>query len=175
MRALVLVAGVAFVGAALAFACNDPVLDTYCTGIPTGGCPSDNPSTCVHDAGSDGYTGDPTCAAIYSHTPDCIWSLVQTCPGYVAPHDAGVDATLDAHDAATTKDAARRDAGFEIPEGAGGGPDCADLESPDCPLEEALVCGASCCGCQTLYLCENGGWNVWGECDDGGTLVPVSP
>jgi hypothetical protein len=171
MRVVVLIAGVALVGAALAFACNDPILDTYCMGIPAGGCPSDNPSTCVHDAGPDGFSGDPTCVAIYSHTPNCVWTLVQTCPGYVAPHDAGTDA----HDAGGNNDAARRDAGFKIPDGAGGGPDCADLESPDCPLDLALVCGASCCGCQTLYVCQNDGWNVWGQCGDGGELVPAKP
>jgi len=164
----------ALVGAALAFACSDPTLESYCTGIPTGGCPSDDPSTCVHDAGPDGAPGDPTCAAIYTHSPSCVWTLVQTCPGFVPakdaarPHDAA-DATSDVHPKL-------RDAGFTLPEGAGGGGDaCIDLESPDCPLELALECGDTCCGCETLYVCSSSGWSVWGECVDGGVMASPSP
>jgi hypothetical protein len=157
----------------LVFACSDPGFASYCTGIPAGGCPSDDPDTCVHDAGPDGEPGDPSCAAIYSHTPDCMWTLVQTCPGYIAPKDASE--TRDAADDSMNPRVTVRDAGFPLPDGAAGGPGCGALQEPDCPLAEAFDCGQTCCDCQTLYVCVNGGWNVWGECGDGGAVVPASP
>jgi hypothetical protein len=142
------------VGAAVALACSDPLLESYCTGIPEGGCPSDDPSTCAHDAGPDGGSGDPSCAALYTHSPSCVWTFVQKCAGFVPPKDAA----RDANDGA--------DAAFE------GG--CPALESPDCPLD-LVDCGKSCCGCETLYVCNDGGWNLWGQCPDGGVTTSPSP
>ena len=47
-------------------------------------------------------------------------------------------------------------AGIGLPQaapfGAFGGPGCADLEPPDCPLGLALSCNA-CCGCEDLFVC----------------------
>ena len=158
----------------LALACSDPLIESYCMGIPQGGCPSNQPSTCAHDAGPDGESGDPSCAALYTHSPSCVWTLVQTCPGYVPPKDA--TAASDAHDAADDVHLELRDAGFVLPDGAGGGDGCVDLESPDCPLELAVACGGtSCCGCETLYVCSGGGWNTWGQCVDGRIVPSSSP
>jgi hypothetical protein len=72
-------------------------------------------------------------------------------------------------------DGSPRDAGFVLPPGANGG-SCAetatDLESPDCTVDEALACN-DCCGCENLYVCSDGGWSLWGECGDAGTIIPI--
>jgi len=28
-----------------------------------------------------------------------------------------------------------------------------------------------CCGCVDLWVCDNGGWNIWAECVDGGIVL----
>ena len=140
----------------VAAACSSPLLVTYCTNIPAGGCPGADGTNCV----------DPTCAAIYERQSDCSWTFVQDCPGYVAPADAAVahgDGSSSADGGPTITDAA-----FPLPEGAAGGPGCTELETPDCPLALAAGCGASCCGCQNLFVCSDGGWNAWGVCGDAG-------
>jgi hypothetical protein len=170
MRAFVLGLLVAAGGAALVFACSSAGFAPYCTGIPAGGC--------LYDESADGSTNcgaDPTCAALYSANSSCAWTLVQKCPGYTPRPDGGAarDGSADASrtDAGFARDAHLRDVGFVLPPGAGGGPGCEDLESPDCPLEQAVVCGVGCCGCSDLYVCADGGWNDWGECDDAGEVV----
>jgi len=155
----------AVVGAALLIACSDPTILPYCTDIPAGGCPGADAGLCV---------ADPTCSAIYLRETDCTWTLVHRCAGNHATDAAAHgDATSDAGvvDGSVGLDAAVRDAGFNLPEGAAGGPGCTGLELPDCAVEEALVCGGSCCGCQSLFVCVNGGWNLWGSCADGGVVA----
>jgi len=149
-------------------ACSTSAVQPFCTNIPANGCPGG-------DGDASTNCADTTCEAIYSRTADCQWVRVASCPGFVAPHDAGHDAgTTDAADAAPTLDVARRDAGFVVPPGAAGGPGCADLQGSDCPLAEALA-GCASTGCGSLFVCANGGWNLWGVCGDAGTIVPLSP
>ena len=118
---------------------------TTCKEIPAGGCPLEHGLAC----------SDPACATAYA----CLngaWVLDHAC--------AGRDAAADASPA---EDAGPRDASIDVP-GASGGPGCAPLESPDCPLALAMSCGASCCGCVDLFVCRDGGWDLWGACSDGG-------
>jgi hypothetical protein len=134
----------------LFIACDSGGVPVTCYDIPDGGCPVQGGVECE----------DPTCAAAYNCEPDGGWSLAYACPA----HDGGVD---DVGSEATVSDA-----GYDIdaPPGAFGGPGCEDLEPPDCPLGLVLVCN-SCCGCEDLYVCDDGGWDPWGECTDAG---PVS-
>jgi hypothetical protein len=139
--------------ALVAFACGGDDLIATCHDIPEGGCPIQGGVECQ----------DPTCAAAYACDPDGGWSLAYAC----GPHDASTDDVV-------TIDATPNDAGVDIdaPPGAFGGPGCEDLEQPDCPLGEAIVCedqSGNCCGCEDLWVCDDGGWDPWGECtDDGG-------
>jgi hypothetical protein len=135
-----------------AAACNDTPPPAQCHDIPAAGCPVDN--------GVDPCT-DPSCAAVYT-CQGGSWVLDHACPGY-SPDAGGADA---AYEAAPTNDAAATDA----PPGANGGPGCADLQPPDCSLGTALACSGTpdCCGCVDLYVCNNGGWDLWGSCQDGG-------
>ena len=152
MKKLLLTACVA-VGTLAALACDSFIASTPCNEIPDGGCPFQGGGECM----------DPTCAVIYScNSADGGWSFMQQCPA----RDAG---SLDG----ASEAAPMMDAGYDIdaPPGAFGGPGCEDLELPDCPLGEALICGSGCCGCEDLYICDDGGWNPWGECTDAG---PVS-
>jgi hypothetical protein len=83
------------------------------------------------------------------------------CPGRdaIAPTDAYVPEA----------EAASYDASIDAPPGAFGGPGCESLVVPDCALGVALACGNSaCCGCEDLFVCENGGWELWGTCGDAG-------
>jgi hypothetical protein len=166
LRALVLVTLLSSVALAV-LACSDEALQTYCTGIPTGGCPGSDMSTCE----------DPTCAAIYAHSTDCTWTFLLKCPDYLPPTDAGPDAaSSDApREAMVDAHLALRDGAPMLPDGSGGGPGCEELESPDCPLEMAYACGATCCGCEDLYVCSDGGWSLWGFCGDSGTIEPAGP
>ncbi len=142
---VVFLAGLGIIG--LVIACDDTAAPVTCHDIPDGGCPVQNGLEC----------SDPTCAAAYNCEPDGGWSLAYTCP----PPDGGV---VD-----VANETAASDAGYDIdaPPGAFGGPGCEDLEQPDCPLGLVLVCG-SCCGCEDLFVCDDGGWDPWGECTDAG-------
>lgn len=137
---------------ALAAACSafaDLPNQQACHGIPEGGCPGSGRLDCK----------DPSCAAVYTCEPDGGWAFAVACPA----HDAS------AHDA---RQPVGRDADIDVPPGAYGGPGCGDLQSPDCNLGVALVCPAGeCCGCQDLFVCGDGGWNLWGACEDGGAIV----
>jgi hypothetical protein len=173
-RALSFLLMAATIGTALAISCSDAAIVPYCTGIPAHGCPYGDPQ--MVDGGSN--CSDTTCEALYAPDSNCDWTLVKKCAGYVAAVDGGVRDAADAGDASSVfrPDGPIRDAGFDVPPGAwGGGDACTELESPDCPLGEALACGTTCCGCETLYVCGDGGWNVWGECDEAGAPVPASP
>ena len=123
-----------------------------CTDVPDGGCPLSNGVACE----------DPTCHAVYACNAG-QWSFDHACPTI----DAAVVDAGDEPDTMPSFDAASIDA----PPGAFGGPGCPDLEEPDCPLGEALACGATCCDCEELYVCVDMGWTDWGSCQDGG-IVP---
>jgi hypothetical protein len=137
--------------ALVAAACASAPPPTPCREIPAGGCPDDN--------GAD-PCADPVCAAVYA-CHGGTWAFERSCPGYLADAPAATDA-------APRETAA--DVDIDAPAGAYGGPGCVDLEVPDCSLGTALACGASqdCCGCVDVYVCEAGGWNLWGQCIDGG-------
>ncbi len=174
-RALLYAATAAVLGYVLAVACTDAPLHDYCTGIPAGGCPGLDGSNCL----------DPTCEAIYSNDLECKWTFVTKCPNYKAPKDGGpADGARDGppgdargEGRAPDAHAHARDAGFVLPDGAAGVLDCPMLELPDCDVASAAECPpqANCCGCQDLWTCvdPDAGWNLWGECDDGGALVPA--
>jgi hypothetical protein len=141
--------------AALGAACSafDTVpLPPACNEIPEGGCPGVGKGSCV----------DLTCEAIY-RCDNGAWVFESKC----AAHDAGMP---------DVRPPPARDAHWDVPPGAIG-VGCPDLQPQcgDCSLSLALACPADeCCGCQTLYLCDDGGWNVWGYCLDGGAFM-VSP
>ena len=139
---------------ALATGCDqaDPVAKP-CRDIPSNGCPLlDDDSECA----------DPCCAAAYA-CDDGESSFEHTCSGFWGC-DAGTTTVAD--DAGGYCDVGAIDA----PVGASGGPGCEELEAPDCPLSEALVCSATpCLGCDDFFACVNGGWIRWAGClADGG-------
>ncbi len=139
-------------------ACQLSSEEEPCLNIPDGGCPGVDPTNCL----------DVTCAAIYTCQPNGTWVEAVVCPA----REAGVDATADVTPPVET--GAPRDASIDVP-GAFGGPGCTDLEDPDCPLGMALACGPGCCGCSDLYVCQDGGWLLWGECLDGGAEPDPAP
>jgi hypothetical protein len=139
----------------LAISCGDDPTPQPCTGIPDGGCPRSRGVACE----------DPACRAVYLCRPGNVWELERVCPSSEAgAFDASV---LDAGEDASSV----VDANIDAPPGAFGGPGCAALQLPDCTLGFALICPTSdCCGCEDLFVCENGGWSPWGVCGDGGPL-----
>jgi hypothetical protein len=147
-------------------ACSDPTFQ-QCPEIPAGGCPGVDMTNCE----------DPTCSEIYQCQQSGVWRAVGSCPVREAGVDAGKtrDATFDADGMSIPEASSFRDVDFVVPPGASGGAGCTDLESPDCPLEQAILCAPTqCCGCQELYVCANGGWNAWGVCEDGGAIVAAA-
>lgn len=130
-----------------AAACQEGAAFVPCRNIPEGGCPRSG-SACL----------DPSCAALYACTEDGTWRLTHTCP----ERDAGAEDDARAPDEA---DAPPTDASFVDVPGAGGGPGCTDLVVPDCSLALASACGAGCCGCEDVFVCRGGGWELWGFCD----------
>lgn len=142
---------------ALFAACDDAAVAQPCSDIPAGGCPIAHSVSC----------SDPTCEAVYACRENNRWELVKRCP----PHDASAPPPSSDLDAMTdAQPSPAFDASVDAPPGAYGGPGCLTLQSPDCSLGIGLVCGASCCGCEDLYVCENGGWSLWGFCGDAGLL-----
>lgn len=146
-------------GLAVFAACGDSPQPIICHDIPAGGCPSDNGVAC----------SDPTCTASYlCNLADGTWVLEGPC----AAHEGGApDAAADApHEAGTTP----KDASIDAPPGSNGGPGCAPLQPPDCTLGDALACPASagCCNCDDLFVCQNGGWNHWGTCNQTTGITP---
>ena len=137
-------------------ACSDVPTPVPCTDVPAGGCPSGGGVAC----------DDPTCDAVYT-CANGAWSFDHTCPSREGgAFDAGDG---DAGDAGGPT---LRDAGFDVPPGASGGPGCPDLQPPDCPLGTALACPSnSCCGCEDLFVCQGGIWSPWGLCGDGGAIT----
>lgn len=141
----------AVVLATIVVACNDTTTAEPCTNVPPGGCPLSRGVACE----------DPTCEAVYACREGNVWELQRTCP----PREAGVPREASAGDAAA--DATRPfDASIDAPPGANGGPGCTMLQAPDCPLGLALACSAGCCGCEDLFVCDNGGWSYWATCKE---------
>jgi hypothetical protein len=153
-RSWIAIAGAVVALVAIVAACADDPSIVPCRNIPAGGCPR------IGNACSD-----VTCEALYICLADGTWKLDRSCP----PHDdAGLDASNEASDAAGA-----RDVDLDV-QGASGGPGCSSLEPPDCPLATAATCpsATSCCGCEDLFVCRNGGWEIWGSCGDNGVLTP---
>ena len=146
-----LAAAIAALAIFVSASCSDGETAQACTDIPAGGCPLSRGVACA----------DTACEATYACLPGNVWELRDRCP---ARPDAGVKDTSPP-DVAPIVDAA-----FDAPPGAYGGPGCGQLQQPDCALGTALVCppGAGCCNCEDLFVCENGGWVLYGTCGDGG-------
>ncbi len=148
-------------GLGVFIACGDLPQPIICHDIPAGGCPSENGAACQ----------DPTCTDAYlCNLADGTWVLDHPCPS----HEGGVaDAASDAaHEASMLPP---RDASFDAPPGANGGPGCPPLEQPDCALGDGLACPSAtgCCNCEDLYVCQSGGWNHWGACNPAtGAITP---
>jgi hypothetical protein len=131
-----------------------------CRFAPPGGCPESGKT--------DVCAADVTCAAVYRCT-DSRWTLVATCArDAVDAGDAGTP-TDSAADVGTPPDAsARVDGGPAVPAGGYGGPACNLLQAPDCPAATAILCPLGCCGCEDLFVCAAGTWNLWGLCTSAG-------
>ena len=151
--AVLFVLGVAGLGGGLFLACRDDSPPAQaCRNIPAGGCPRSRGVACT----------DPACEAVYLCNEDGTWTLERTCPKrQELPDTAPPPPEGDGAAPAT-------DAGFVVPPGANGGPGCLPLQSPDCSLGLGLSCTKGCCGCEDLFVCENGGWTPWGVCGDAG-------
>lgn len=137
-------------GLALAAGCQASVAQSPCKDVPAGGCPLSHGQAC----------DDPACEAAYACNPDGTWTLDHAC----ARTDAGLDASIDAEGDARDASMAPTDATIDAPPGASGGPGCAPLQAPDCPLATGLACPQGCCDCEDLFVCANGGWTSWGTC-----------
>ncbi|MEO7111340.1 MAG: hypothetical protein ABI183_12950 [Polyangiaceae bacterium] len=135
---------------ALASACNTDIPQQPCRDIPDGGCPA-----------YDNACNDPTCFTLYDCSPDDTWVVDMVCPAKT-PVDADGIPIDSGSDGAGNVDAS---AYLAVP-GALGGPGCQDLQNPDCSLGSAAAC-TDCCGCEDLYVCNSGGWNLWGVCTNG--------
>lgn len=147
LRALSVVLSCAIAAVSFA-ACGDEPTAQRCTEIPAGGCPLSRGLACA----------DPACEAAYACRAGNVWELVERCPPRV---EAGAP---DAADAGRSWDAA-----VDAPEGANGGPGCGVLQAPDCALGFVLSCG-SCCGCEDLFVCARGAWELWGACGAAGPV-----
>lgn len=129
-----------------------------CGAIAEGGC--------VDKGDSVDQCFDYRCQALYQCVQNAsnpnvgAWELRRECP-YQAPP------TIDAPDAAPDADAESREVSLpdDLPPGAFGGPGCVSLQLPDCSLATGYGCQRACCGCEELYVCENGGWVPWGSCE----------
>ena len=130
--------------------CEDAPTEGACKDVPAGGCPLSRGVACQ----------DPSCEAVYACRAGNVWELERTCP----PREggAGVDAATDAPSEVSRP----FDASIDAPPGANGGPGCDQLQPPDCPLALALACSSGCCGCEDLFVCQNGGWSYWSTCNE---------
>ncbi len=132
--------------------CDDGSVANPCSDIPARGCPLARGVSC----------SDPTCEAVYACRPNNVWELLERCPARDAADPSPRDAAIEAAPSPSF------DASIDAPPGAFGGPGCAALQAPDCSLGLALSCGAGCCGCEDLYVCDDSAWSSWGTCDDAG-------
>jgi hypothetical protein len=136
-------------------ACDDSAVPEPCTDIPPGGCPRSHGVACE----------DPACEAVYLCRPNNVWEFYERCP----PRGAGPDAAPTVVSDAEAGPPLAFDASIDAPPGSFGGRGCEPLQEPECMLGLALSCGADCCGCQDLFVCEDEGWTYWGTCGgDGG-------
>lgn len=148
------IGGVVLAAGLVAFACDDPPVPPECTDIPAYGCPVTRAGSC----------SDPQCESIYACRRGNIWEVQEKCPsfnpdaGTIALRDAGKDAPDATTDASPDPNA---------PPGAYGGPGCGSLQDPDCTVGLALGCTNGCCGCEDLFVCQAGAWELWGVCADG--------
>jgi hypothetical protein len=153
-----------FVAMLVAAACADRLPGAFaCKEIPEGGCPQRSIDVCVDDA----------CEAVYSCNANAEWTQVRECTRDVSADaaDAGYGANDMTGDSAIVS---YRDAASGTPDGEGafGGPGCIALEAPECSLGFALGChGSDCCGCEDIFVCDQGGWSAWGTCNRG-ALAP---
>jgi hypothetical protein len=139
------------IGVVVLASCSDDPTPQPCTDIPAGGCPLSKGVACE----------DPSCVAVYACRAGNVWELDHTCPA----HEAGPVAPDASSDADAAMEASHPfDASIDAPPGAGGGPGCAPLEAPDCALAVALACPSGCCGCEDLFVCQNGGWSYYATC-----------
>ncbi len=151
----------AFVALVLVAACSKDTEAVACAGLDPPECPDQGGLGCQ----------DPSCQSTYECNAGGVWSFVQTCPNYVPPPDAGPDAADAAGDGGPRPDAAFP---FAIPPGSYGGTGCIDPIPPDCWLGTVVGCYGSndpCCGCDTLFLCQDGEYVTWGECEADGGIV----
>jgi hypothetical protein len=146
-------AGVVLLAAAAG--CEDDTVPVPCSNVPAGGCPLSHGVAC----------GDPSCLAVYACRANNVWELVERCPERADAGRSPVEAGAAA-DAAPPPPSF--DASIDAPPGAFGGPGCSSLQAPDCAAGLALSCGSGCCGCEDLFVCESGAWELWGTCGDGG-------
>jgi hypothetical protein len=152
--ALSILAVAAVAGGAFMACRDDSPTAQPCRNIPAGGCPKSRGVACT----------DPACKAVYLCREDQTWELERTCPPRQELPDAEPPPTVQ--DASIPP----RDSGLVVPPGAYGGPGCTNLQPPDCSLGTALGCTRGCCGCEDLFVCENGGWTTWGVCGDAGPV-----
>ena len=154
IRSSVIVGALTAAVLAILASCSDAPTAETCSDIPAGGCPLSNGVACQ----------DPACTAVYACRPNKVWELDHACP----PHDGGVpaEASSEAGAAADASPEGSRpfDASIDAPPGASGGPGCGVLQAPDCTLGFALACPMGCCGCEDLFVCQNGGWNYYATC-----------
>lgn len=147
MRGVVVVATALAIG--IVTSCTDGPIATPCSDIPPGGCPISRGVACA----------DPACEAVYACREGNTWELTKRCP----PREGGVERD------AFVPPPPVLDASFDAPPGAYGGPGCGFLQAPDCALGVVIACSSGCCGCEDLFVCRNGGWELWGTCSpDGG-------
>ncbi len=157
-RAYLAGAAIVSVVALVAVACSDGLPGAFaCEEIPEGGCPTKSIDVCV----------DVTCAAVYSCGEDTKWTKLRDCPARAPTGDAGTDGSDDAN-TADGGPGHGRDADIDAPPGASGGPGCLALQTPECSLGYALACDPDdCCGCEDIFVCDTGGWSLWGSCNSG--------
>lgn len=158
-----LLLGLPCVGAALA-ACNGTIIAaTDCHTIPEGGCPErSDVDPCADATCFTTYT----CVARSTSNNEGTWRESRTCPPKPVPD---LDASVADASVIDASDAEARDANAvptDLPPGATGGPGCVDLEYPDCPLAVGYGCQTACCGCEELFVCNAGGWDPWGDCEN---------
>lgn len=157
-RARVVGALAALLVVGVASACAvDAARAQRCSDIPPGGCPLSHGVACE----------DPACEATYACRPGNVWELAEHCP----PREPTVRDGGGLEDAGA--EAGPLDASVDAPPGAYGGPGCPSLIAPECALGVALACGSDCCGCEDLFVCRQGGWDLWGSCGPDGPTASL--
>jgi hypothetical protein len=143
-----LVALVAVLGLQVAAtsACGPDDAIVACKDIPDGGCPLASGVSCE----------DPSCKVAYACTAGGTWVVDHACPATDAMIAEPVPPIV-------------LDSSFDAPKGD---LNCVTLEMPDCPASLAEQCGVGCCGCENLFVCNQGTWTPYGSCDGDGGIHP---